>query len=703
MRKIIFQGPLLLSAILLLLVACPGSSSDPSQPPSAAGKFSRFDAAILEGYTSVDTLRDDLELVASTYLKSVIEYYAGVLADPAYTAAGGVDDDAAETAGDSSSQGDDKSADDYGTNNQIAGVDEADVVKSDGTYIYLSCNSGDYYGIDVVPVRNRTSRTAGYPDEAAGVIIVYDTAGNLIDKESSTQRRYSDILLSDDMLIAFSSRDYYDEKGGSYNCESVIDLFDLKSGELTLKKTIELPGQSLYVTARKIGDCIHVIHSADLAAWSLYDKISPWSGGYPSVLSAEEYRVAAASKIDTLAKEWADSVIESYFYNSEGVPDTALLAKTIKIASLIDSGDDETAEGAYRIFPDPLVTRLLFVSSLSLDDASLTLSSAASFCTDWGYDNVYADSGYVVVAHSGYRWNSSEDITSMTFLSAFSIDGASVVPSAAGSVEGYLLNQFSMDRQDNYLRVASATPAKWSYNADEGTFDEQTLSENQVTILDLSASQMSEKGKIGSLGIDEQIYAVRFCGDIGIVVTFKQTDPFYTLDLSDPAKPRKAGELKIPGFSNYLHPIDEDYVIGIGEENGSFKVALYDIRDLENPQQVSSVIESGWSSSEANYDHHAFRYVASKKTLVLPLSYWNYTEQGGGFNGFVLYGLDLTAETPALTRNKEITLGMDDEWYYMYNPSRSMLIDNNYIFIKSNAIASYNSDSFAKNWEKKLE
>ena len=127
--------------------------------------------------------------------------------------------------------------------------------------------------------------------------------------------------------------------------------------------------------------------------------------------------------------------------------------------------------------------------------------------------------------------------------------------------------------------------------------------------------------------MDERIYAVRFMGEKAYVVTFRQTDPFYTLDMSDPNDPLVVGELKILGFSNYLHPINGDLILAIGQnatETGranGLQISLFNVSDFSNPMRVKTYVEQGtWSSSEAQYDHRAFRYLPQTKLLILPLS-----------------------------------------------------------------------------------
>ena len=183
---------------------------------------------------------------------------------------------------------------------------------------------------------------------------------------------------------------------------------------------------------------------------------------------------------------------------------------------------------------------------------------------------------------------------------------------ASGQLEGTLLNQFSLSEQDGVLRAATTVGA-----GPEG--------ESRVTTLAERDGVLARLGQVGGLGKGERIYAVRFLGDVGYVVTFRQVDPLYTLDLSDPRNPRTVGELKIRGYSAYLHPLGEGLLLGVGQdasERGTTlgtQVSLFDVSEPARPQRLHAWSVPGGSSSEAEWDHHAFLWWAPSKLAVLPL------------------------------------------------------------------------------------
>jgi uncharacterized secreted protein with C-terminal beta-propeller domain len=132
-------------------------------------------------------------------------------------------------------------------------------------------------------------------------------------------------------------------------------------------------------------------------------------------------------------------------------------------------------------------------------------------------------------------------------------------------------------------------------------------------------------GKLENLAVTERIYSARFMGDRAYLVTFRQIDPFFVLDLSDPADPKVAGELKIPGYSSYLHPYDADHVIGLGVENSTLKLSLFDVTNVNSPREMAKyVIEGDWTYSEALNDPKAFLFDKTKELLVIPVSITQY-------------------------------------------------------------------------------
>src|SRR3954469_8664650 len=205
---------------------------------------------------------------------------------------------------------------------------------------------------------------------------------------------------------------------------------------------------------------------------------------------------------------------------------------------------------------------------------------------------------------------------------------------ASGDVDGYLLNQFSLSEDAGHLRVATTSRPVWWPGG------QASQSESLVTVLRQRGAALEPVGRVTGLGKGEQIYSVRFAGDVGYVVTFRRIDPLFTIDLSDPAKPRVAGELQLRGYSSYLHPLGDGLLLGVGQdvapdgnEPQQAQLVLFDVREPAAPKLLQRATLGQWSSSEVTYDHHAFLYWPRTQLAVLPV-------QAQDFTGAIGYHLD---------------------------------------------------------------
>ena len=234
---------------------------------------------------------------------------------------------------------------------------------------------------------------------------------------------------------------------------------------------------------------------------------------------------------------------------------------------------------------------------------------------------VYASPSSLYVATQ--RWTDPDDATkpvSGLTTTIHKFDISSPLRSryrASGSVAGYVENQFSMSEWKGVLRVATTEmPAWWG--------DGRTESESFVTTLEQRGGSLVRLGRVGGLGRGERTYGVRFFGDVGYVVTFRQVDPLYTIDLSRPAAPAVRGELKIRGYSAYLHPLGADHLLGVGQDATDegrvlgTQVSVFDVSDLRRPTLLTRQrLDRSWS--EVEWDHHAFLYWPRTSTIVLPV------------------------------------------------------------------------------------
>ncbi len=191
---------------------------------------------------------------------------------------------------------------------------------------------------------------------------------------------------------------------------------------------------------------------------------------------------------------------------------------------------------------------------------------------------------------------------------------ATLTVASSGVVPGHLLNQFSMDEWGGNLRVAVTVGDRWGFGGSKMV--------NDVYVFDPSFNTL---GSVLDLGVTERIYAARFIGNRGYLVTFRQTDPFYVLDLSLPTAPKMTGELKIPGYSAYLEPLSETMILGVGREDGGVKLAIFDVSNPASPTEKAKYsLKDSWTEVEGN--HHAFLRDEKHKVFFLP----------GGQGGYVL-------------------------------------------------------------------
>jgi hypothetical protein len=483
-----------------------------------------------------------------------------------------------------------------GTNVQEEGVDEPDFVKTDGRWLYVLTGSVlhvlDVSGADPKVVGSLALKGFGHQLLVSG------------DRVLALTTYYDDPVLHPQPEEGFAPYPYSEPATRLFE----IDVSDRSAPKLLNTLTVE----GFYVSARMRESVARVVVST---------PPSPWP------IPAEEAGSESAQKEairDTKLATW--------------VPDGVMRDRvrgTRRMRRMVPCEDIRRPVS----FAGP---GTLTVLTLDLNKGLAPIDSD-TLMTD--AQTIYASKRSLFVATE--RWFDPDtsdpeavvDPGRFTAIHRFGIaDPESAVYRATGQVRGFVLNQFSLSEHEGALRVATTEQPPWRDGA------QQRESESHVTVLDEDAGVLRETGRVGGLGKGERIYAVRFMGDIGFVVTFRQVDPLYALDLSDPQKPAVRGELKIPGFSSYLHPIANDMLIGIGQaadEDGrtqGTQMSLFDVSDLSAPRRLHQRLLAESSSSEAEYDHHAFLYWPPSKLSVVPLSVYR---QDGAFNGAV--GLEVDA------------------------------------------------------------
>jgi len=506
------------------------------------------------------------------------------------------------------------------TNNQVAGVDEADFVKTDGKHIYIL--SGD-------SLRVLKAWPADQTQELSRVTIAGEARKLFV---------YGDRALVYSALGTTSYNPYGGYGSGDctygYDCVptgdgrptkiTVLDISD-RTNPMVVR---ELRLSSSLLAARRIGSAVHTVVTSAPVGFSSIEY-------YPEIdiCSSTRYAVYVAYK--------------------------KLLQKNVKLinstplADLFPTAQDQVV-GSATPGPSPFGTckgfykasvngGQQFTSVLSLQIDSESPSRAVTIISKPGIVYASADALYLAVPQQRddywgwYQGHGSEQ--EATTIHRFLLTNNAPPESkyvASGVVKGRLLNQFALDEHKEHLRLASTT----------GHVGYSSSAHNTLTVLKQQGALLNTVGQLDKLAPTEDIRSVRFDGERGYVVTFKKTDPLFVLDLSLPAAPKVLGELKIPGFSTYMQRMDDNHLLTIGydaDDQGSFAwftgvmLQIFDVTVPTQPKlKFKHVIGTRGSSSEALTNHLAFTYYAPKDLLAIPMTVCE-DSQGGGS-----YGMDMT-------------------------------------------------------------
>lgn len=467
-----------------------------------------------------------------------------------------------------------------GTNVQEEGVDEPDLVKTDGKTLFAVAN-GKLRAVDVSGLRPR-----------------------LLDSLALNPAQSHELLLSGDRLLVLSRGGFWIEplpaiatRIAPYQpAQSSLAEIDVSEpARLRLVRTLTLDGS--YVAARLVGGSARIVAASQIP--SALPFTQPADGSKDAIAAAAQRNraVVASSKV----ARW----LPSYRIKRAGV-------KAGKARPLVQCRHVRRASA---------FSGLGMLTVLTVDlTKGLQPVDSASVMTDGRI--VYASPESLYVATE--RWADRPDPDTptqekngvQTEIHKFDISSPLKTQyRGSGKVSGYLLSQWSLSEYRGVLRVVSTeSPAWWGAGGETESF---------LTTLRPTGGALVQAGRIGGLGKGERVYSVRFAGDTGYVVTFRQIDPLYTLDLSVPERPRVLGELKIPGYSAYLHPIGDDLLLGVGQDateagrpTGT-QLSVFDVSDLRKPARLyTRALGPGWS--EAENDYHAFLFWPRTGLVMLP-------------------------------------------------------------------------------------
>lgn len=596
----------------------------------------------------------------------------GGIARAATFETGGLAEIAADSGSGAVPKASSQSAEEYsGTNIQVGGVDEADIVKNDGKYIYVV--SGDKVVI-----------VDAYPAENMEIL-----------SEINLSQGVQEIFINQDKLIAFSSgyeylpylKDCIAEEGvdcGGYSSYSnlvyIYDISDRENPELENK--IETDGN--YVDSRMIGDYVYVISSKYVNIDNPKPPIYRVNGIEKAVAVEDVYywEYPDSSYVFTLIMaidiEEGDYTSEVYLTGYTGtiyVSQNNIYLTRNKYIRYEEKFKRQVEAVYYKILPEPEVGKIKELMNSDLSDR-IKLREISEVVEDYAYslksDDLDEFSKKFMGALEDFQVEISKE-EEKTIIDKINIRGDKVEYKGQGEVPGRVLNQFSMDESSGYFRVATTTGNTW-----------RETSLNHLYVLD---EDLNVVGKVEDLAKGERIYSVRFIGDRAYMVTFREVDPFYVIDLSNPENPEVLGYLKIPGYSSYLHPYDENHIIGLGMDGSSIKLSLFDVSDVENPIEIDkyAISQGEYSSSEALNEHKAFLFDRNKNLLVIPVNYneiTGYKETDYGYRypiydywqGAFVFNLDLDGFR--LEGKISHYSDSEDQYQYYFSVRRSLYMDD---------------------------
>ncbi len=499
------------------------------------------------------------------------------------------------------------------TNIQEEGVDEIDTVKNDGEWMYNIVDS------QIVVTR-------AWPAENLDIVSRIDPRMDL----SADQRGNVwpiGMLLDGDRLIVLSHTWSYASR--FYSNDTLVSVYDVS--DPTQPKIIKNHQLEGYLNSgRLINHRIHLVIE-NYVRWNMLDVEEAYYGDIPGVPSYDwddwdddDWESWEAKRKENIEKYLP--VIRGWLEAKYPTIDTFNWPK-------YRSGDVERDLVSCTDLYIPATTSskdgMLVIAELSGDDFSDVHAQAV---TDSGWI-VYAstDNLYVVSNSSNWYWDCYDDADSckdVAHIHRFSLgkDNGQAKYVNSAEVPGNINDQFWMSEYDGHLRVASTENNWWGSEAG-----------SRLSILKLEGPQMNIVGHVDNIGNGEYLYATRMFGPKGFMVTFERTDPLFTFDLSDPQNPKKMGELKINGYSSYIHKMDDNTLLTIGEDatddgrTTGMHLQVFDVSDMTNPTRIQHVMinkdsenNSGWSS--ALYDHHAFNYHAASGLLSIPVNLYSWSE-----------------------------------------------------------------------------
>ena len=517
-------------------------------------------------------------------------------------------------------------------------MDEGDIIEIDGDTLYILAN-GELVIADAWPAEEMSvlSRT---PVE--GNAIAEYLYGNRLAIISQKQSPIApDLRVSASLLLD----SWYPVPQRTDTWLTVFDISSRQAPQVVQKTLLD----GTYVESRRIDDFVFLVLRNDriqlpqpemipVANIDLTEESSPESwlpGGEFVYESREQYVERMRSQMGSLVEA---TLPQFTSYGADG--------------ELARAGLLHAPEDLFRPPPDP-ENSLVSVVSVNISNDEPGISTSAGIFTS-GADKIYGSLDNLYIFDDQHSTEDGRITQILKFRWSGETGDVSFV--AKGHVPGRLLNQFSADEFHDHLRIATTIE-----NVSAGNFSRR--SENVLFVLRDDAGVMEFVGGLKNLALDETIRSVRFFGERAFVTTFRDIDPLFAVDLSEPASPLSVGHITMPGFNSYMQLIDAQHILAVGRNtptgrSGPAQVSLFDVQDLSQPRLLDQYTFARFSTSEAEADHHAFGWFAEHQMLAVPSarSYWQRVDaDGDGYresrewvteDALFLFQIDISAAQP---------------------------------------------------------
>jgi hypothetical protein len=534
------------------------------------------------------------------------------------------------------------------TNVQVAGVDEADIVKNDGTRIFALSGEVLHAASSWPPAS--LALTGSLPIEGwpTGFFLDGDRIV-VISAVPPARDPNTGIGICPMAGTAMFMCGYF----GPLTAK--LTLID--AARLTVTGEIWLPGYPAHT--RRIGSQVHVV-LRDAARWP--EAVRWWPADVPWT-DPEKFTAAVRALEDANEKVIRAAPLSSWLPPAQ---------RRLEGGAVVDVPYDCSE---FEVGNAPVRLGFVTVATLDLDQPAAP-PSRTTILGDAGL--LYASQDSLVLATPHYWWWDFAGNADWTYVHRFDLSQGTPRYAASGGFEGHPVDSFSFDIKDGYLRAAVNTLRVTRV-------DQGTLQVDRSSFLRVLDPELREVGSV-ELATGEWVMGSRFLGDQGFVVTFRSIDPLFALDLRDPASPKKAGVLEMPGFSTYLQPIDPTHLLAIGVDpppapatwqDRSLQLSVFDVSDIANPQRtVHFKVGSAYAYSEALWEHHAFNWFPEKQLLAIPFFDWSPDASGAAYWGSFVSDLrvfevhpDSVALRGALSmKDLYVTYG-DARWAWSWSPA----------------------------------